>query len=511
MKSVDRPVEIEAGSIKQMLLHMRTDAKIKDDRSRRCAKQHLREHDPDLLDLFDITPQGELTPVRRPGSLPAGKRCSRALCPSPGRCADVNSRGLAGDRNSAGRSAAWRPRRARRRQRGDPARACRRVVRAPRGRARAGRRRSSSAVDARPGTRIATSASETASRTPRVTSIDQRAEGPAHQVPTAGVEAEAHRAPARRAGALAARAGVERGAVRDVGERPSRGRARGRRGRTSAARSRARRGSAGPRGRGWAAPARRAGRGVIAMESTASSSASTAKRIAGGISPSGSTAKNASAPSVVALAVAQRRVHRAPLRSQGTMATTPDSRLARGRAPRAIGLAAGRAENGRGHLEERVDRSSSRIDGAGPQVFDRAAGGSTETRRPWFSPMAHLGVKSLRRTRAERSYARGGRLSTCGIDGARDGSALSAASRRHAGIAGWGCRRGGRRSRRPRGAPAARPRRRRRSPIPTRCARGGGSSPRGVREQYADRHQRHACQERDRHARAPHLVDGAAR
>ena len=83
MKPVDRPVELEAGSIKQMLLHMRMEAKLKDMLAT-LRKQHLGEHDPDLLDMFDVTPQGELTPVRRPGSLPAGKRLFANPVPMPG-------------------------------------------------------------------------------------------------------------------------------------------------------------------------------------------------------------------------------------------------------------------------------------------------------------------------------------------------------------------------------------------------------------------------------------------
>ena len=83
MKSVDRPVELEAGSIKQMLLHMRMDGEVKDTLAR-LRKQYLGEHNPDLLNMFDVTPQGELTPVRRPGSLPAGKRLFANPVPMPG-------------------------------------------------------------------------------------------------------------------------------------------------------------------------------------------------------------------------------------------------------------------------------------------------------------------------------------------------------------------------------------------------------------------------------------------
>jgi peptidyl-prolyl cis-trans isomerase C len=83
MKSVNRPVELEAGSIRQMLVHMRTDAKVKEAIAS-LRKENLRDHDPDMVDLFDITPQGEITPMRRPGALPAGRRGSALPVPAPG-------------------------------------------------------------------------------------------------------------------------------------------------------------------------------------------------------------------------------------------------------------------------------------------------------------------------------------------------------------------------------------------------------------------------------------------
>jgi peptidyl-prolyl cis-trans isomerase C len=83
MPAVERGVDVEAGTIRQMLLHMRTDAKIKETIAR-LRKEHLGDHSPDLIDLFDITPQGDMTPVRRPGSLPAGKRPTAIAVPTPG-------------------------------------------------------------------------------------------------------------------------------------------------------------------------------------------------------------------------------------------------------------------------------------------------------------------------------------------------------------------------------------------------------------------------------------------
>jgi peptidyl-prolyl cis-trans isomerase C len=82
MKPVDRSVDLEAGSIKQMLVRMRTDARIKDTLTA-LRKEHLTEDHPDLLDLFEISPQGELTPVRRPGTLPLGRRPLPTPTPVP--------------------------------------------------------------------------------------------------------------------------------------------------------------------------------------------------------------------------------------------------------------------------------------------------------------------------------------------------------------------------------------------------------------------------------------------
>jgi peptidyl-prolyl cis-trans isomerase C len=83
MKPVERTLETEAGSIRQMLLHARTDAKIKETIAA-LRKQSLTEHNPDLIDLFDVSPQGDLTPVRRPGALPTGRRIPVNPVPAPG-------------------------------------------------------------------------------------------------------------------------------------------------------------------------------------------------------------------------------------------------------------------------------------------------------------------------------------------------------------------------------------------------------------------------------------------
>lgn len=83
MAAVTRPLDVEAGSIRQMLMHMRVDARTKETIAA-LRKEYLGEHNPDLIDLFDITPQGDVTPVRRPGSLPQSRRMPAIPTPSPG-------------------------------------------------------------------------------------------------------------------------------------------------------------------------------------------------------------------------------------------------------------------------------------------------------------------------------------------------------------------------------------------------------------------------------------------
>jgi peptidyl-prolyl cis-trans isomerase C len=82
MAPVNRPLELEQASIRQVLRHERADAKIKETVAA-LRKAHLADHDPEQIALFEVTPGGELTPVRRPGSLPQGKHVTATPVPSP--------------------------------------------------------------------------------------------------------------------------------------------------------------------------------------------------------------------------------------------------------------------------------------------------------------------------------------------------------------------------------------------------------------------------------------------
>lgn len=81
MKAVQRDLEAEKGNIRQTLLHARTEERIKGVLEG-LRKDKLTEYNPELVDQLDITSNGELQPMRRPGSLSSSRRAS-AQPPQP--------------------------------------------------------------------------------------------------------------------------------------------------------------------------------------------------------------------------------------------------------------------------------------------------------------------------------------------------------------------------------------------------------------------------------------------
>ncbi|MDC3953539.1 peptidyl-prolyl cis-trans isomerase [Polyangium jinanense] len=73
IKAVDRPIELEAPSIKQILMHERTQKKIQEVVAA-LRKEHLGETNPDLLEMLGVSAMGEITPAKRPGTLPSSRR-----------------------------------------------------------------------------------------------------------------------------------------------------------------------------------------------------------------------------------------------------------------------------------------------------------------------------------------------------------------------------------------------------------------------------------------------------
>jgi peptidyl-prolyl cis-trans isomerase C len=78
MKPVDRTLDVEAPSIRQILAHERAEARIKQTLDK-LRKEQVSDVHPELTDLVDISATGELSSAKRPGVLPA----NRAASPAP--------------------------------------------------------------------------------------------------------------------------------------------------------------------------------------------------------------------------------------------------------------------------------------------------------------------------------------------------------------------------------------------------------------------------------------------
>lgn len=73
MKAVNRTLEQEAPSIRQVIAHNKAEVRVKE-LLEQLRKQQLREHNPEYVDLIDISSTGDLQPVKRPGTLPSSRR-----------------------------------------------------------------------------------------------------------------------------------------------------------------------------------------------------------------------------------------------------------------------------------------------------------------------------------------------------------------------------------------------------------------------------------------------------
>ncbi|MFO0755640.1 MAG: peptidyl-prolyl cis-trans isomerase [Byssovorax sp.] len=82
MKAIDRDLATEAPSIRQVLTHekaeKRTTALIEE-----LRKAHLKDFAPELTDLLEVGANGDLTPARRPGTMPPPRAKTIPALPSP--------------------------------------------------------------------------------------------------------------------------------------------------------------------------------------------------------------------------------------------------------------------------------------------------------------------------------------------------------------------------------------------------------------------------------------------
>lgn len=73
MKAIDRPLEMEAPQIRLVLMRQRTDKRIAETLAE-LRKKYVTETNPDLLELLAVSGMGEVSPVKRPGTLPSSRR-----------------------------------------------------------------------------------------------------------------------------------------------------------------------------------------------------------------------------------------------------------------------------------------------------------------------------------------------------------------------------------------------------------------------------------------------------
>jgi peptidyl-prolyl cis-trans isomerase C len=82
-RAVDRPIELESHSIRQVLLHQRTDGRVKQ-LLQRLHGSALRDFHPEVVETLDVTPVGDLQIQRRPGILGSGRRGGTSPVPRQG-------------------------------------------------------------------------------------------------------------------------------------------------------------------------------------------------------------------------------------------------------------------------------------------------------------------------------------------------------------------------------------------------------------------------------------------
>lgn len=73
MKAVDRPLEMEGAQIRLVLMRQRTDKRITEAVADLRTK-NLSQTNADLLELLAVSGMGEVSPVKRPGTLPSSRR-----------------------------------------------------------------------------------------------------------------------------------------------------------------------------------------------------------------------------------------------------------------------------------------------------------------------------------------------------------------------------------------------------------------------------------------------------
>lgn len=76
-KAIDRPVELETPSIRQILTHEREQKRVAE-LVAELRKKDLSDTHADLLDLLEISGTGDVSPIKRPGTLPTSRHTTPA-------------------------------------------------------------------------------------------------------------------------------------------------------------------------------------------------------------------------------------------------------------------------------------------------------------------------------------------------------------------------------------------------------------------------------------------------
>jgi peptidyl-prolyl cis-trans isomerase C len=79
-REVVRTLEQEATGIRQVIVHERADKRVRE-LLERLRREDLGGYSPELVDSVEVTSAGEIQPMRRPGTLPAGR--TRVAQPVP--------------------------------------------------------------------------------------------------------------------------------------------------------------------------------------------------------------------------------------------------------------------------------------------------------------------------------------------------------------------------------------------------------------------------------------------
>jgi len=73
MRAISRPLDLETPNIRQMIAHERVEARLRE-LVGELRKKYVSDLHPETIELLEVSGMGEISPVKRPGTLPASRR-----------------------------------------------------------------------------------------------------------------------------------------------------------------------------------------------------------------------------------------------------------------------------------------------------------------------------------------------------------------------------------------------------------------------------------------------------